>query len=327
MQLPPDLRDAIDRAVSGVPARDLTLAVEALIARYRAGEPATDSAILATPTDVIAYAAYRMPATYAAVTAALGQVRQAAPDLGARSLLDLGGGTGAAAWAVAQTFPDLHTVTVTDQVPDALELGERLSRLAAAAALRTSAWRRLALADAVLPGADIVTVSYVLGELDPPLRDAVTTMAAAAATELVVVIEPGTPAGYERVLRARDQIVEGGLTVIAPCPHQGPCPIVPGRDWCHFAARIARTSVHRQVKRAELSYEDEKFSFVAAVRAPRRPASGRVLRRPRYGKGMVTLTVCTRDDGIAQGTVSKRQGERYRSARDVAWGDAWAGSD
>jgi ribosomal protein RSM22 (predicted rRNA methylase) len=42
---------------------------------------------------------------------------------------------------------------------------------------------------------------------------------------------------------------------------------------------------------------------------------------------MVTLTVCTRDDGIAQGTVSKRQGERYRSARDVAWGDAWAGSD
>ncbi|MFD3918090.1 small ribosomal subunit Rsm22 family protein [Streptomyces sp. NPDC058595] len=27
------------------------------------------------------------------------------------------------------------------------------------------------------------------------------------------------------------------MRVAAPCPHSGACPIEPGTDWCHFAAR------------------------------------------------------------------------------------------
>ena len=50
---------------------------------------------------------------------------------------------------------------------------------------------------------------------------------------------------------------------------------------------------------------------------------GRILRHPLHRKGMVLLRVCTADGTAVTETVSKRQGERYRAARDLAWGDPW----
>jgi ribosomal protein RSM22 (predicted rRNA methylase) len=111
--------------------------------------------------------------------------------------------------------------------------------------------------------------------------------------------------------------------VLAPCPHQDGCPLAAGDDWCHFAARVSRTALHRQVKDATEGYEDEKFSFVVAARTPYGTAPGRVLRHPRQRKGLVTLEVCMAGGGVARELVSKRQGERYRQAREVGWGDPW----
>jgi ribosomal protein RSM22 (predicted rRNA methylase) len=324
VELPADLREALVRITAGVPAGRLADAVDQLVGRYRGGEPPTDAPILADTVDVTAYAAYRMPATYAAVRAALAQVALRRPDLTARTLLDLGGGTGAAAWAVADAYPGLESVTAIDQVPAALALGERLARTAAGPALRTADWRPAGLAGLDRVEADVVTVSYVLGELPAPVRTDVVRTAASSAGTLVLIVEPGTPAGYDRIITARAQLITAGFSVVAPCPHQAPCPIKPGQDWCHFAARVARSSVHRQIKRAELGYEDEKFAFVAASPDPSPdPGPGRVLRRPRFGKGMVTLTVCTRTDGITTEVISKRQGLRYRAARDLTWGSPW----
>jgi ribosomal protein RSM22 (predicted rRNA methylase) len=108
--------------------------------------------------------------------------------------------------------------------------------------------------------------------------------------------------------------------VVAPCPHQAACP----NDWCHFAARIGRTSVHRRLKGGELSYEDEKFSYVAAARDLSGGTPGRVVRRTQQRKGLVSLPLCTAEGVLRTELVSKRQGDRYRAARDVDWGDAWS---
>jgi ribosomal protein RSM22 (predicted rRNA methylase) len=126
------------------------------------------------------------------------------------------------------------------------------------------------------------------------------------------------------VLAARDRLLAAGLRVVAPCPHERPCPL--RRDWCHFSVRINRSALHRRVKGAELGYEDEKFSYVTAVRDPAPTTGqvpGRILRHPLHRKGMVLLRVCTPDGTAISETVSKRQGDRYRAARDLAWGDAW----
>ncbi len=114
------LRTALGRAVSGADAGELARATEALVARYRSVAPAS-APILASRVHVAAYASYRMPATHAALARVLDAV--ADRGLAPRSLLDLGGGTGAAAWAAAGVFASLESITVLDQVEDALALG------------------------------------------------------------------------------------------------------------------------------------------------------------------------------------------------------------
>src|SRR5947207_7141847 len=108
--------------------------------QYRTGPPAA-APILASDLDVAAYAAYRMPATFAATRGALGQLRAVLPGFRPARLVDVGGGTGAAAWAATDAFPGLATVAVLDQVPGALALGERLARSSTSPALRAAQWR------------------------------------------------------------------------------------------------------------------------------------------------------------------------------------------
>ena len=110
--------------------------------------------------------------------------------------------------------------------------------------------------------------------------------------------------------------------MLAPCPHSGPCPLV-GADWCHFPARLERSSLHRRLKDGALGHEDEKFSFVLATRDPAPTAHGRVLRHPVTRKGLVQLTVCRPDGTSGTEIVSKRSGSTYRHARGVGWGEEW----
>ncbi|WP_326800187.1 small ribosomal subunit Rsm22 family protein [Streptomyces sp. NBC_01808] len=312
--------------MEGVGTRRAAAAVERLIAGYRGGGRAP---ALRDRDDVAAYAAYRMPATFQAVRAALSALAEAAPGWAPDSHLDVGGGTGAAVWAAAAVWPDGQRPTVVlDQAEPALALGSELAAGAAAPAVRAAEWRRRALGTAPAgPGwapAGLVTVSYVLGELPEHVRREVVASAAQAAEGAVVVVEPGTPEGYLRVLAARQQLVDAGYEVLAPCPHSARCPMEGTADWCHFAARVQRSALHRRVKGGELGHEDEKFSYVAAVRVPARaPAPARVVRHPQLRKGLVLLELCTAGEGLARTTVSKRQGPRYRAARDVRWGDAW----
>ncbi|PPK70899.1 small ribosomal subunit Rsm22 family protein [Actinokineospora auranticolor] len=314
-----DLGDALADEVSGFPPARLGEVVRGLIERYRTGVDPR-SVVLDSEVAAVAYAAYRMPATHAALGAVFDVVSGLAPGFEPASMVDVGGGTGAAVWAALAAWGSLREVTVIDQSAQALALGKRL---AGRGGLRGVQWRRAGIGE--VPPADVVTMSYVLNELTERARaDAVAALARAGG--LVVVVEPGTPAGYERVLAARDVLVAAGLRVVAPCPHSGACPIPTGQDWCHFTARLNRSAVHRKIKDATLGFEDEKFSYVAAARADWAPAPGRVVRHPVKRKGLVSLRVCGADGALADVTVTKRTPESYRDARDVAWGDAWTGN-
>ena len=226
-----ELRTALTRAVRGVDERDLTRATEALVSRYRSVAPAS-APILASRVHVAAYAAYRMPATHAALSRVLVDV--AGRGLAPRSMLDLGGGTGAAAWAAAGVFASLETITVLDQVEDALALGRELVADASSPALAGATFRRAVAGSWPELDADLVTVSYVLSELDEAQQDALVADAMRRG-RAVVVAEPGTPDGYARVLRVRAALLAAGWTLLGPCPHSADCPLAQG-DWCHFAA-------------------------------------------------------------------------------------------
>ncbi|MFF4228105.1 small ribosomal subunit Rsm22 family protein [Streptomyces sp. NPDC001820] len=317
------LRDALAELLAEQPPTQTAQAVERLIANYRGTTP-TDAPVLRDRSDVAAYAAYRMPATFEAVRSALAALRAAAPEWSPATHTDIGGGTGAASWAVAEAWEeDAPRTTVLDWAEPALALGRELAVASGVPALLAAEWRRARISEALrMESTDLVTVSYVLKELTPKDRAAVVTEAARAA-QAVVIVEPGTPDGYARVIEARDLLIAAGLTVAAPCPHSDACPIEPGSDWCHFAARVSRSSLHRQVKGGSLPYEDEKFSYVAAVRFPATPAPARVTRKPQIRKGLVLLELCTQPGELRRETVTKRQGPLYRAARDAEWGDDW----
>ncbi|MFF8829205.1 small ribosomal subunit Rsm22 family protein [Streptomyces sp. NPDC015131] len=319
---PEALRGALAGLLDGLPPTRAAQSVDRLIAHYRGTVP-TGAPVLRDRADVAAYAAYRMPATFEAVRAALDALREAAPEWVPATHTDLGGGTGAASWAVAEAWDGAARSTVLDWAEPALELGRELAAASGVPALKDAGWQRARIGTALrVEPSDLVTVSYVLNELTEQDRDAAVTEAARAA-RAVVIVEPGTPDGYARVIAARDRLIAAGLTVAAPCPHSGACPIEPGADWCHFAARVSRSSLHRQVKGGSLAYEDEKFAYVVATRFPVVPAPARVVRRPQIRKGQVLLELCAEDGGLRRDTVTKRHGALYRAARDASWGDAW----
>ncbi|MCI3223212.1 small ribosomal subunit Rsm22 family protein [Streptomyces sp. NP-1717] len=332
------LRAALAGLLDGLPPSQAAQAVERLIANYRGATP-TGTPLLRDRSDVAAYAAYRMPATFEAVRSSLKALADAAPGWAPARHVDIGGGTGAAVWAAEATWPDHgdeggvpgagggRTTTVLDWAEPALALGRELATGSRVPALRDIEWRRTRIGTNLkLPECDLVTVSYVLNELTDGDRGALVAEAARAA-QAVVIVEPGTPDGYQRMIEARDLLIGAGLRVAAPCPHSGACPIEPGTDWCHFAARVSRSSLHRQVKGGSLAYEDEKFSYVAAVRFDADPVRARVIRKPQTRKGQMLLDLCTETDGLRRETVSKRHGPLYRSARDASWGDAWPPHD
>ncbi|MFB6659821.1 small ribosomal subunit Rsm22 family protein [[Kitasatospora] papulosa] len=315
------LRAALAALLDGLPPTQAAQAVDRLIASYRGTTP-TDAPILRDRSDVAAYAAYRMPATFEAVRSCLDALREAAPGWAPATHTDIGGGTGAASWAVAGAWDGTRT-TVLDWSEPALALGRELAEASGIPGLRAATWERARIGTSPSPApTDLVTVSYVLKELTAENR-AVVVDAAAAAAQAVVIVEPGTPDGYDRIIEARDRLIGAGLTVAAPCPHDDACPIERGTDWCHFSARVSRSSLHRRVKGGSLSHEDEKFSYVVATRFPTVPATARVTRKPQIRKGQVLLELCTKDEALQRATVTKRHGPLYRAARDTAWGDAW----
>ena len=70
-----------------------------------------------------------------------------------------------------------------------------------------------------------------------------------------------------------------------------------------------------------MSYEDEKFSFVTASRLEGYPIQGRVLRHPQVRKGHIILECCT-SEGLITKTVTRKEKEMYRIARNLMWGSA-----
>ncbi|MGB7819329.1 MAG: small ribosomal subunit Rsm22 family protein [Ornithinibacter sp.] len=318
--MPSSLTSALESVLGSSSPEALRRATSTLMEVYRSGAPPTRQ-VLRDEVTATAYAAYRMPATYAALSRALAQALTVDPGVDVTSLVDVGGGTGAAIWAAAEAFPDLRSVSVLDGSRAALGLGRRVAAHGPPV-LAAATWRHVDLtSDVVLPQADLASIGYVLGELDDSLHGPVVD-AMASSARFALVIEPGTPRGYAAVLSARARLTAAGWHVLAPCPQSGACPLG-GDDWCHFAARLDRSALHRRLKGAALGHEDEKFSFVFAARDPGTPGRGRVLRHPLTRKRLVQLEVCRPDGTAGTEIISRRAGPTYRHARGVGWGDEW----
>ncbi len=315
--LPAELTAALDLKLHGLSRNDAAGRAAAISKAYRGGG---NSSTIKSDSDALAYALARMPATYAAIIASLNALREIRPDFAPASLLDIGAGPGTATWAAAEAFSSLTDFTLLDSnatlrtlaldlVRDSGRLRELKYRHGNAATL---------LADAA--PADLLIASYFIGEISDAEQTALADTMWQKTRETLVVVEPGTPAGHDRIMALRGRLIAQGAHVAAPCPHDAQCPLV-APDWCHFAQRLPRSRAHIALKDATLPYEDEKFSYVALTRMPTARPFARALAQPVTSKIGVTAKLCTRE-GLRIADIPRRAKSDYARARRWRWGDA-----
>lgn len=197
-----------------------------------------------------------MPTVYAATHHVLAEAakRLDADGWQPAQLLDFGSGTSSAAWVAAQLWGDhLSRYVAYDQAKPmqwlAASFLQRLpqaqhKQLATSLYLEdllSNAWQPPVVQD---PERTMALAAFTLGEMGHPAkRHTFVEKLFNSGAEVVIIIDRGTPAGFRLVAEARAQLLalskKSGSPghIVAPCPHDKPCPLRYTRDFCHFPQR------------------------------------------------------------------------------------------
>ena len=308
-EMPSGLRLAMERWLQEHAQGSTRAAANTLSQHYAAGHSSQ-------AVDLGAYVAARMPATFAAIAACLSHVGKLTPQFAPSTFLDMGAGPGTASHAAAAAWPSLSRFTMVDQ-------DQRFAALAKA------------LADGNLPGVDVlvqpmagatqsaelVIAAYVLAELPLDQIAQTTGKLWQATRNLMVVVEPGTPEGYARIIAVRNATLQLGAHLVGPCTHDLPCPMARG-DWCHYKIRLARSRAHMHAKQATVPFEDEAYSWIAFSRHPVVRPEARIVRPVLKTKPGLTLSLCS-NAGLTETTIAARNKPAYKAARHLHWGDGF----
>jgi ribosomal protein RSM22 (predicted rRNA methylase) len=308
---------ALDAAVSDLIEAEGGLSRQSaeLTSAYRKGQ--NSSAV-----DIWAYLAARVPATFAANQRVMAEIAELMPAFAPSSLLDVGSGPGTACWAALDAWTSLLRVTQCEQdeafAKSAITLNASsdIPQLVNARLLRQSE-RALSLEEK----ADIVIASYMLAELPLDAMAETAKRLWARSLQLLVLIEPGTPQGFQRLRIVRDHALSWGAHVIAPCTHQLVCPMA-ADDWCHFKVRLSRSRAHMHAKGAVVPFEDEPFSYLVLARQPVTSSGARIISAPNVTKIEARLRLCA-DGKVEDRTIPVRDKPTYKRAKKIDWGDRW----
>jgi ribosomal protein RSM22 (predicted rRNA methylase) len=311
LRYPGLIDEAIARWVAGQGSARAGAA--AITARYASG--GTSQGI-----DLAAYLTVRTPATFAVNMAVLRDIRRLMPAFMPRSLLDAGAGPGTASWAALSVWDSIVPVLQAEKSTDFRKVAQLLNQASALPPLGQAKVVEADLGAAIAETADLVLASYVLGELPETNLVPAVRRLWAAASQILVLIEPGTPKGFARIKTARAALVAAGAHIAAPCPHDLACPME-GGDWCHFKERLSRSRAHMHAKGASVPYEDEPYAFIAVSREPVMREKLRVVSPVTVSKAAVEMTVCEAGR-LRHVAVAARDKASYKAAKKLKWGDS-----
>ena len=316
---PAALAGALGELLEGRPRKELQARALRMSEGFRARKPSSET--IRDETDALAYALTRLPATYAATASVLRGLREEVPEFSPLSLVDAGCGLASASFAALEIWPDIASVELFDRSPQFLALAARLTQASPHSAL---AGARVVAADLRTPprgaAADLVVASYALTEIGDDALPGVIDALWGRAGRALALIEPGTPRDYARLMTLRQRMIAAGARIASPCPHDRRCPLA-APDWCHFATRLPRSRDHKLLKNADAPFEDEKFSFIVALRGLEPTRRARIIAPPRPGKWGIALRLCA-SDGIEETTIAKRDKAFFKNIRKSAWGDS-----
>jgi ribosomal protein RSM22 (predicted rRNA methylase) len=315
VKLPGELNAAIAAWLSTNGQGSLSTSSRNLSDAYRQGKSSSH-------VNLAAYVATRVPATFAANTAAHTALAAALPGFAPTTVLDMGAGPGVATWAAVAAWPTLKNAKQCEQDKNFAGLAASLQSASEVTVLREAAI--ILKSEASLPPelmADLVVASYVLAELPLESMAQVAARLWARTTHVLLLLEPGTPQGFARLRKVRDALLGQGAHVLAPCTHQNKCPMAVD-DWCHFKARVQRSREHMHAKQATVPFEDEAYSYLVLARAAPSPHARRIIAPVTVNKVAATLRLCG-PKGLAEEVIASRDKPTYKQAKKAQWGDLW----
>lgn len=267
--------------------------------------------------------------------AVLGEVNFRGWIPSARVLVDWGCGSGMASRKVLAHWPGrFDRVHLLDRSPLAIaHAGARLRKDA------PEVVQRVGEVDAALAEGALLLLSHILTELSDEQANRLLKQAAAA-TALIWVESATHPNARRLVETVREKLLSTGKwRVVAPCTHDGICPMRSeghSRHWCHHFARVP-SEAHQDRGWRELSQKlglDLRvlpYSFLVMERIggpkPSADASGffRVIGEPREFKGHLKVLSCG-EEGLSEKVLQKRDSpalfKQVRSAETLpvyAW--------
>eukprot|EP00210_Caulerpa_lentillifera_P002881 g2751.t1 len=261
-----------------------------------------------------AFAATRFPGCFASCIRIFHELKTRLPEFHPRRILDFGAGLGTAIWAAEEVWTDsVHQVLAVEPSMSMVVLGNQIHHARKRSLKTTSLIKWVpSLSVNYAQGKhrrqkfNLVVASYVLSELEAEQeRRRIVRQLWESCGDLLVLIERGTPFGASTIQEARTLVLDYetkkrrkqelsllnsgcgvdelskkvagvGVHVVAPCPHDGVCPMEGTKSWCHFAQRFQTTRAQRVTKLNPESkfgprdYEDEKYSYIVLKRGWRR---------------------------------------------------------
>mgnify|MGYP004643958299 CR=1 FL=1 len=316
MELPIPLKEKLEQEIEKIELKKLKQSAQDISEKYRDKSlNKMSTRLITSKEDAVAYAVSRMPATYGAVYSALEHSLEMMPNERITSLLDVGAGTGTATWAVNELL-DVESNICVENEDYMLNLGKILMKNV----IDNVQWiKKNIITDNIEQKADLVISSYVLNEIKTENRNQILEKLWNSARKLLLIIEPGTPEGYNQIKEIRDYFIKKGANIVAPCAHEKECKISKD-DWCAFSCRVSRTKVHKMLKEGDAPYEDEKFSYIAISKTKTEKVN-RILRHPKIENGRITLKLCTTEGNIEEKTITKKEKERFKTAKKLNNGD------
>ncbi len=316
MNLPLSIKNKIESKLENIDLTQLKKVSFELSNRYLNKSGKGDPLII-NELDALVYASIRMPATYGVCYEVLEHVKEFF-DFDIDDVVDIGSGTGSASFASFDIFRPkkimcLETNPFMRKVGEYLFKDEEINDAAS--------YIEFDLNDGLNTCGDLLVSSFVLNELSQSDREKAIIDMFNHTNKVLVIIEPGTPKGFQIIKEVRKILLDKGGYIIAPCPHMNKCPIEEN-DWCHFSSRISRSKLHKLLKEGDAPFEDEKYSYIAISKLECHRAENRVMRHPIINKGFVNLEVCS-SDGYKKVTITRKEKDKYKMAKKLKVGDTF----
>ena len=332
MKLKEELENKIEEIVNkDFDIRNLKDISERISDKYM-NEERSAKTLLSSKEDVVAYSLFRMPATYAAISKVfeyMNEIYDFKNEL--FSMVDIGSGTGSSQWASLDYF-DINDFYLLERDKNMIDLSKELFSIN----VENDRFKNinfyqkdfLNLNDEEYKSLnkDLCITSYMINEFTSDKKEDIINSLINLTGKVLVVIEPGTPEGFNNIKIVKKLAVEKGLKTIAPCVfYDGECNL-PKDEWCKV--RVERSKIQKYIKSGSLGYEDEKFSYIVLVKEElynkiKRNNKLRILRHPNISSGLVRLKVCDDTGKIFEDIITKKDKDLFKEIKKKRMGDSY----